>query len=197
MDYDKLYFWLHNYCRWNEPKEVKKQLLEFSEGIDLTNEDGELFHLAIAHDYPEVLRVLVDYYEKNQMQGDPNSLQYKYAKRKLHDIFQEAVKGHGINSDEIREILAKYNVYGDNFTYDFGEVSDSEEREKAIDEELLYHGLIEKEDIIVDSLTASISEKKINDLSDSLSSIDLGKDTILENNLPGTLNQESAAEFTI
>ncbi|MDF2965648.1 MAG: hypothetical protein K0Q51_1036 [Rickettsiaceae bacterium] len=160
MDYDKLYFWLHNYCRWNEPKEVKKQLLEFSEGIDLTNEDGELFHLAIAHDYPEVLRVLVDYYEKNQMQGDPNSLQYKYAKRKLHDIFQEAVKGHGINSDEIREILAKYNVYGDNFTYDFGEVSDSEEREKAIDEELLYHGLIEKEDIIVDSLTASLSEKK-------------------------------------
>ena len=54
-----------------------------------------------------MLNTLIKYYERNQLQGDSNSLEYKVAKHKLQQILQDAVNTF-TPSKEIQELLEKY-----------------------------------------------------------------------------------------
>ncbi|MCC2646544.1 MAG: hypothetical protein K0R02_609 [Rickettsiaceae bacterium] len=177
MKQEDLDMLLHWFCQGNSVKSLKTLLKQSPEVIDVTIDDGGLFGLAIAHDYPEVLKVLVDYYEKTQMQGDPHSIEYIYARKKLHDIFQETVNGHGINSDEVRDILAKYGVYRDNFANDYGETSDIEERDRDVEEISLndFEEHSDRENLFESRPSSTLLSES--ELSDSISSLDLAKDS--------------------
>lgn len=98
---------LSNYCRWNEDKGVSKVLNEYRD-IDLTSENGIYFRLAIKHDNIKMIKILLEYYEKTQLQGDFDS-QYAIplARQKLQTILQDAVKSFDI-SEEMQKVLSQY-----------------------------------------------------------------------------------------
>lgn len=55
---------LFDYCRWNQPKNLKDILDKSVEVIDITLYDGELFHIAASEKSIELLNILLNYYEK-------------------------------------------------------------------------------------------------------------------------------------
>lgn len=98
---------LSNYCRWNETKGVSKVLDESSD-IDLTYENGIYFRLSIKHNNIKMLKTLLEYYEKTQLQGDSeNQYMISLAKHKLQIILQDAVRSFDISS-EMQKILNQY-----------------------------------------------------------------------------------------
>lgn len=97
---------LSNYCRWNDNKSVV-ELLDQSLDIDLTYNDNIYFRLAFKNNNVEMLNSLLDYYEKTQLQGDSNSLEYKVAKHKLQTVLQDAINSVDV-SKEMQAILEKY-----------------------------------------------------------------------------------------
>lgn len=97
---------LSNYCSWDQSENVDR-ILNQSTDIDLTYNDNIYFKLTIKHNNTKILGILLNYYEKTQLQGDSNSLEYKIAKHKLQTVLQEAVNSVDI-SEEMQIVLDKY-----------------------------------------------------------------------------------------
>ena len=97
------YFKLSNYCRWNQSENAIRIMNE-DQNIDIKHKDGEVFLFAIENNNPTILNSLIKYYEKNQLKGDFESIEYKVAKHKLQ---QDAVNTF-TPSKEIQEVLEKY-----------------------------------------------------------------------------------------
>jgi|GEM_PF-3911884 len=100
------YFKLSNYCRWNQSENAIRIMNE-DQNIDIKHKDGEVFLFAIENNNPTILNNLIKYYEKNQLKGDFESIEYKVAKHKLQQILQDAVNTF-TPSEEIQEVLEKY-----------------------------------------------------------------------------------------
>ncbi|MCA9749417.1 MAG: hypothetical protein KC414_09950, partial [Romboutsia sp.] len=100
------YFKLSNYCRWNQSENAIRIMNE-DQNIDIKHKDGEVFLFAIENNNPTILNGLIKYYEKNQLKGDFESIEYKVAKHKLQQILQDAVNTF-TPSKEIQEVLEKY-----------------------------------------------------------------------------------------
>jgi len=100
------YFKLSNYCRWNQSENAIRIMNE-DQNIDIKHKDGEVFLFAIENNNPTILNSLIKYYEKNQLKGDFESIEYKVAKHKLQQILQDAVNTF-TPSKEIQEVLEKY-----------------------------------------------------------------------------------------
>lgn len=100
------YFKLSNYCRWNQSENAIRIMNE-DQNIDIKHKDGEVFLFAIENNNPTILNSLIKYYEKNQLKGDFESIEYMVAKHKLQQILQDAVNTF-TPSKEIQEILEKY-----------------------------------------------------------------------------------------
>jgi len=97
---------LSNYCRWNDNKSVM-EVLNQNLDIDLTYNDNVYFRLAFKNNNVEMLNSLLDYYEKTQLQGDSNTLEYKVTKHKLQQVLQNAINSVDI-SKEMQIVLDKY-----------------------------------------------------------------------------------------
>lgn len=66
------------------------------------NPDGELFGLALKNS-SEMLRFLVDIYVQTKLQGDPHSIGYLAAKRKLGSMLEEQIDSSAYELEELDE----------------------------------------------------------------------------------------------
>lgn len=96
----------------NDATTKAKNLLTKYSNVDLIDDNGMCFRLAIKNKNAELLNVLLDYYEETALKSDRDTIEYKIAKRKLQEILEDAAKSFDI-SDEIKVALAKYNVFLD------------------------------------------------------------------------------------
>ena len=97
---------LSNYCGWDQSGNVDRILNQYTD-IDLTYDNNIYFKLAIKHNNTKILGILLEYYEKTQLKGDSNSLEYKVAKHKLQTVLQDAINSVDI-SEEMQVVLDKY-----------------------------------------------------------------------------------------
>jgi hypothetical protein len=107
MKNKKIYSNLSDYLSLNQFERAKKVLEDYPNEIDVTYSDGIFFLFVIEENNLSMLNTLINYYERNQLQGDSNSLEYKVAKHKLQQILQDAVNTF-TPSKEIQEVLEKY-----------------------------------------------------------------------------------------
>jgi len=99
---------LYDYCRWNDNESVKDILEQSSEAIDILDDKGLFFRLAISANNIKMLNVLLDYYVKTQYHSNSeNQYAIPFAKHKLQMILQEAVNKFDV-SKEMQEILNPY-----------------------------------------------------------------------------------------
>jgi len=107
MKNKKIHSNLSDYLSLNQFERAKKVLEDYPNEIDVTYSDGIFFLFVIEENNLSMLNTLINYYERNQLQGDSNSLEYKVAKHKLQQILQDAVNTF-TPSKEIQEVLEKY-----------------------------------------------------------------------------------------
>ena len=107
MKNKKIHSNLSDYLSLNQFERAKKVLEDYPNEIDVTYSDGIFFLFVIEENNLSMLNTLIKYYERNQLQGDSNSLEYKVAKHKLQQILQDAVNTF-TPSKEIQEVLEKY-----------------------------------------------------------------------------------------
>lgn len=107
MKNKKIHSNLSDYLSLNQFERAKKVLEDYPNDIDVTYSDGIFFLFVIEENNLSMLNTLIKYYERNQLQGDSNSLEYKVAKHKLQHILQDAVNTF-TPSKEIQEVLEKY-----------------------------------------------------------------------------------------
>ena len=98
---------LYDYCRWNDVGSVRDLLNQSSGVLDVLDDKGLFFRLAISSNNIEMLNTLLEYYEKTHLQGDRERLEYKVAKHKLQEVLKEAVDKFDI-SEAMQEVLDKY-----------------------------------------------------------------------------------------
>ena len=99
---------LSNACRWNMPDVLEALLEVFEEKIDTTFDEGELFKIAALQEHIEILTILIDYYKKTQLDCfDKESLEYKFAKRKLGNVIEDVLESYTV-SDKVMDILKDY-----------------------------------------------------------------------------------------
>ena len=96
-------------CNFNNSKLVTK-LLEDNPNLDLTEYEGRCFHCTLLNGNAKMLKLLLKYYKNTSLQGDYDSISYKYAKYKLMKILQEEYDSYNPN---MSEKLEKYylNIY--------------------------------------------------------------------------------------
>jgi len=107
MKNKKIHSNLSDYLSLNQFERAKKVLEDYPNEIDVTYSDGIFFLFVIEENNLSMLNTLINYYERNQLQGDSNSLEYKVAKHKLQQILQDAVNTF-TPSKEIQEVLEKH-----------------------------------------------------------------------------------------
>jgi len=98
---------LYDYCRRDQNSDIV-QLFKQHLDLDLTYKKGIYFRFAIKHNNVEMLKMLLEYYEKTQLQGDfGNQYAIPLAKQKLQTILQDAIKSFDI-SEEVQKVLNQY-----------------------------------------------------------------------------------------
>lgn len=100
---------LHKYCSWNDASGVRELLKSRANDIDLIDDsNGGVFTLLISCNYTSILRILIEFYEKRKLQGDPKSTDYRIAYKNLQDTIEAALMVSSKPSEEVNEIIAQY-----------------------------------------------------------------------------------------
>ena len=108
---------LSHLCQWNSPSRIKKFLeLDRIEPLDVTDNEGKLFKIAVAYGFTEVLSTLINFYRKsNGMDEESIDLndvnkfyKIKSAEQKINGIFEDIIDMGLPLTDEIKEIMAPY-----------------------------------------------------------------------------------------
>lgn len=104
---------LVNYCAWDWTKDAIKAL-NTSHDIDLNDDNGIVFRLAIKHNNTALLDALLKYYEEHKPE-DRESPEYKHYIGKFHKTFTEVIRsftneftGEYTFSKEIESVLTPY-----------------------------------------------------------------------------------------
>ena len=87
---------LYNYCSWKDCPSIKKLFKDYPTQIDLTDDDGMLFRMAVAYKSTELLTTLLDFYKATKLQGNPQSLEYKLAYTQLRHMLDDAAEAHDV-----------------------------------------------------------------------------------------------------
>jgi hypothetical protein len=95
-------------CRGDNPQDIKRGLNNNNIKMSYDNYQ-EFLGISIAHGRVEVLKILLDHYEKTKLQDDPESIPYKYARSKLLTILQEEYDSCFVN-EEIQKILDRFDI---------------------------------------------------------------------------------------
>jgi hypothetical protein len=98
---------LYDLCRWNKTEKVKYFLEKSPVAIDILDDQGLFFRLAISSNNVAMLDTLLEYYKKTQLQSDSNTLEYKVAKYNIQQILQDAIDTFNV-SEEIQKIVDMY-----------------------------------------------------------------------------------------
>jgi len=142
---------IYDLCRDGslESAEELNDLLEKSPVIiDVMFDKGRVFGVAMAWGYAEVLQVLINYYKKTQISGEPYLMSYKYARSKLLNVLDVAKDGCEDDlSEEVESVLSsvssesssrgsvkRYQEVAEEKVQDAGAVSWSEEKSPSLQE---------------------------------------------------------------
>jgi len=98
---------LSDYLSLNQFAKAKRLLENYPDDIDIIYKDGIFFRFAISEDNVGMFNTLLEYFEKTQLQGDSERLEYKVAKHKLQEILKDAVDTFNI-SEEMEAVLNRY-----------------------------------------------------------------------------------------
>lgn len=82
---------IYTYARWNSPDRLEN-LFDDNTNIKLTYDTyDEPLGMAISHGYIKVLEILLNHYHKYKLNGNPESVEYKFAKHQLLDIIEKSL----------------------------------------------------------------------------------------------------------
>ncbi len=123
---------LSNYCRWDDSRNFAELLKKHSD-LDVTIKNGLCFIYAIKHKNSEILKSLLDYYEKTNLKDNYDSMEYKTAKHALRQILEEAIEQYPITS-EIEDILKPYVTTDEYSTEDIESLKDDAEASYQFDD---------------------------------------------------------------
>ena len=98
---------LSDYCSWSDCKNVKRILLN-NPSLDLTYREGIMFIFAIKKKNPKMLNILLEYYHKQNLQEDRETMNYKTALYRLRSVLEYAYDSVFEVTAEIKEILFRY-----------------------------------------------------------------------------------------
>ena len=104
---DQAYTLLYNYCRWDSLEDIKR-LLENYRDIDVTEDEGVYFRIAMANGNYEILDTLIRHYEATQLTGTPGATEYQVAKHKLQVVLDEILEGITVENEAILERISPY-----------------------------------------------------------------------------------------
>lgn len=93
-------------CSWNNPEILEELLEEYGNQINLLEEEGDCFSLAIARDSKKNLNLLLNHYTKYHLCHPPETAQYKMAKFKLKKTLEDIIDGD--TPQAMLEILQPY-----------------------------------------------------------------------------------------
>lgn len=98
---------IYDCCSWQYCAGLKKLFKEHRDEIDLTDDDGMLFKMAVAYKSTELLTTLLDFYKATKLQSNPESLEYKLAYIQLRHMLDDASEAHDV-VPEIQAIIESY-----------------------------------------------------------------------------------------
>ncbi|MDF2965717.1 MAG: hypothetical protein K0Q51_1105 [Rickettsiaceae bacterium] len=102
-----IYEQLEDYCRWGIEFNLEVGELLKKENIDISYDNYRYFLFAIRNDNLELLKMLIDYYEKHVLaRFDEGTTHYNAAKARLYFILNEYVQNK--TCQEIKEFIADY-----------------------------------------------------------------------------------------
>jgi hypothetical protein len=112
MTLDELYQVLYDYSRWNNGEKLQDLLEKFGrensyKEVNLLHLDGLFWEIAIAHEAPNALNMLLEYYKKIHLVADVNELEYKVARHKLLDTLAKAADSYCV-TEEVQKVLNQY-----------------------------------------------------------------------------------------
>ena len=97
---------LLNFCGLNADDEVKI-FLEENPHFNILYEKGIYFLISIKHNNEKMLKIILEFFTKTQLNFTVDSLEYKIAKYKLKKIFEDADRMF-IISKEVKELIRDY-----------------------------------------------------------------------------------------
>jgi hypothetical protein len=100
---------LFHYCSWNKPDDIIKLLDKCPTNVDLLEDDGEYFNIALSKGYVEVFMVLMDYYEETMLQKDKDSAEYQLNRHNLQVVLSDLTEKTEL-PEEIVERLISYGI---------------------------------------------------------------------------------------
>lgn len=109
MTTEEVMMLLYNYCSWKDCDSIKELCKEYPNEIDLTDDDGMLFKMAVAYKSAELVNTLLDCYKKTKLQGNEDSIEYKLANLQLKHMLQYAEEAHDL-TPEIQKIIGPYLI---------------------------------------------------------------------------------------
>lgn len=90
-----------------------KRLLDDNLNLDLTYDNGTLFTMSIENNSYDILKVLLEYFEQNQLSAyKQGSYEYSLLKGKIRNILEQAIECTDI-SLEMQKILSPYLDFND------------------------------------------------------------------------------------
>lgn len=112
MKYEEEYNKLSDRIAWNNCQLVV-DVLQKNVALDVTHNNGKFFILAIENNSPTIVKLLLDYFEKNQLSlHKANFYEYHILKNKMRDILEIAIEDVEL-SPEMKEALSSYLNFED------------------------------------------------------------------------------------
>ena len=103
------YEMLSMFCQNNNLKLVRNLLTHNHEIVNILYDEGRFFKIAIQYNFPEVLKILLSYYEDKILDGDPTSNDYLHKKHSLREAIENALDlVDNEVSSEIQEVIDPY-----------------------------------------------------------------------------------------
>lgn len=95
------------YCQFGRLEKVKNELANPEDDLDLLECDGSLFRIAARYEDGKILSKLLKHYKKTKLSGDPESYEYKFAKKELIDVVEDIIDLE-IASEESMKLLEPF-----------------------------------------------------------------------------------------
>lgn len=104
---------LYDHCRWNDTKKAMNTLKN-SSNLDMLYENGSFFDFALSEDNYMLVKALIRYFEKNQLNRyKSDSEEYKSLYNKLVETLKIAIDGYDDLSSDMKQALSSYINFDD------------------------------------------------------------------------------------
>lgn len=112
MKYEEEYSKLSDRIAWNN-YDLVIDILQRNISLDMIHDKGKFFILAVEDNNPTIIKLLLDYFENNQLSAYKlHSYEYSILKGKMRDILKMAIEDVELSS-ETQKVLSSYLDFND------------------------------------------------------------------------------------